>query len=152
AKPYRLQRLHWYEANQTTSFAVPGHPKTLGFDGANIWVTGSTTLTKLRASEGTILGTFGSPGANCTGLAFDGANIWVACNDRVVVLRPSCGAQIGCVSVSRTGIDGTIAFDGANIWVTNSNPGGGGNPVTKLRASEGVLLSPFPAGIFPVGL
>ena len=50
----------------------------MAFDGANIWVTnvGSNNVTKLRASDGTNLGTF-PVGGNPPGVAFDGANIWV---------------------------------------------------------------------------
>ena len=49
----------------------------LAFDGTNIWVSTSGNVIKLRASDGTILGTF--PVANFpVGVAFDGTNIWVA--------------------------------------------------------------------------
>ena len=46
--------------------------------GANIWVANSTsnTLSKLRASDGKLLGSF-PVDANPGGLAYDGANIWV---------------------------------------------------------------------------
>jgi DNA-binding beta-propeller fold protein YncE len=48
-------------------------------EGANIWVAnqGSNIVTKLRASDGAILGMFGV-GNQPAGVAFDGANIWVA--------------------------------------------------------------------------
>ncbi len=77
--PLQIAILHWYNANQTTSFAVGTFPGGVGFDGANIWVVseGSNTVTKLRASDGTKLGTF-AVGAAPEELAFDGANIWVA--------------------------------------------------------------------------
>ena len=50
----------------------------VAFDGANIWVTnyGSGNVTRLRASNGAVLGTF-TVGTNPYGVAFDGANIWV---------------------------------------------------------------------------
>jgi DNA-binding beta-propeller fold protein YncE len=53
-------------------------PEGIAFDGANIWVTNwtSNNVTKLRASDGAILGTF-AVGSSPTGIAFDGANIWV---------------------------------------------------------------------------
>jgi len=49
------------------------------FDGANIWVANqsSNNVTKLRASDGAVLGTFAA-GAGARGIAFDGASIWVA--------------------------------------------------------------------------
>jgi DNA-binding beta-propeller fold protein YncE len=56
----------------------------VAFDGANIWVTNyalgsGNTVTKLRASDGTVLGTFtvGPVNSAPRGVAFDGANIWV---------------------------------------------------------------------------
>jgi DNA-binding beta-propeller fold protein YncE len=54
-------------------------PQGVAFDGANIWVTNgnSATVSKLRASDGTLLGTF-TVGSTPQGVAFDGANIWVA--------------------------------------------------------------------------
>jgi DNA-binding beta-propeller fold protein YncE len=51
----------------------------IAFDGANIWVIVNKTksVTKLRASDGVILGYF-NIGKGPSGVAFDGANIWVA--------------------------------------------------------------------------
>jgi DNA-binding beta-propeller fold protein YncE len=48
----------------------------VAFDGANIWVAnnGAGSLTKLRASDGALLGTF-AVGASPIGVAFDGANV-----------------------------------------------------------------------------
>ena len=63
----------------SVKFAVGNIPIGIAFDGANIWVanSSSSTVTKLRASDGETLGTFvvGGPPA---GVAFDGANIWVS--------------------------------------------------------------------------
>ena len=49
------------------------------FDGNNVWVAnfGDNTVTKLRTSDGTVLGTYTTGPGPC-GIAFDGANIWVA--------------------------------------------------------------------------
>jgi YVTN family beta-propeller protein len=86
--PMQVATLHWYKANLTTAFGVGTRPLGVAFDGANIWVTntGSNTVTKLRASDGTVLGTFGV-GTNPSGLAFDGANIWVANHDSNTVSK-----------------------------------------------------------------
>jgi DNA-binding beta-propeller fold protein YncE len=74
-----------------TRFAV-------AFDGANIWVVnlGSSTVTKLRAADGALLGTF-HVGFSPQGIAFDGANIWVMNNgdSTVTKLRASDGALVG---------------------------------------------------------
>ncbi len=51
----------------------------MAFDGANIWTAnfGDGTVTKLRANDGEVLGTF-KAGAAPYGVTFDGANIWVS--------------------------------------------------------------------------
>ena len=71
------------------------NPSGIAFDGANIWVTncGSNNVTKLRASDGAVLGTY-AVGTSPAGIAFDGANIWVANSgsNNVMKLRPSDGA------------------------------------------------------------
>jgi hypothetical protein len=50
----------------------------LAYDGSNVWVSNwnSSTVSKLRASDGVNLGTFPTPYP--LGVAFDGANIWFA--------------------------------------------------------------------------
>ncbi len=60
----------------------------MAFDGANIWVTnnGSDTVTKLRASDGDLQGTF-TVGDGPRGVAFDGANIWVVNSDDDTVTK-----------------------------------------------------------------
>ena len=74
----------------------------IAFDGANIWVAnyGSNNVTKLRASDGAILGTY-AVGSNPVGIAFDGANIWVtnSGSDNVSKLRASDGAVLGTYAV-----------------------------------------------------
>ena len=54
-----------------------GFPGQVAFDGDNVWVTHSTTLTKLRASDGGVLATL-VLAFNIGGIAFDGTNMWVA--------------------------------------------------------------------------
>ena len=109
---------------QKTVYAVGRGPDGIAFDGANIWVANrrSDTLTKLRASDGTTLGTFAT-GAGPSRIAYDGANIWVTnfFDKSVTKLRASDGANVGTFPVG-SGPYG-VAFDGANIWVTNNTPG-----------------------------
>src|SRR6516225_10894 len=58
--PSQIATLHWYGADQSTRFAVGKFPCGLAFDGANMWVANlsDNTVTKLRANDGTNLGTF----------------------------------------------------------------------------------------------
>src|SRR5437016_1620158 len=73
--PLQVGLLSWYQASQPTSFAVGKSPYGVAFDGANIWVANqsSNNVTKLRASDGVVLGTF-AVGSGPSGVAFDGAN------------------------------------------------------------------------------
>jgi DNA-binding beta-propeller fold protein YncE len=52
---------------------------SLTFDGVNIWVAnyGSNTVTKIKASDGSLFGPF-LTGNGPYDIAFDGANIWIA--------------------------------------------------------------------------
>jgi hypothetical protein len=145
--------LRWYPANLTRTIDLSGsgalHPGAGAFDGANIWVANqsSNNVTKLRASDGVVLGTF-PVGANPTGVAFDGINIWVAnqISNNVTKLRASDGTVLGTFSV---GLGPTgVAFDGINVWVTNR----GSNNVTKLQASDGTVLGTFSVGLGPTGV
>jgi hypothetical protein len=92
-----------------TTSKVGGFPSGAAFDSANIWVTnyGDGTVTKLRANDGAVLGTFTVEPAP-TGVAFDGTNIWVS-------------------TFNNEG----VAFDGANIWAVNA----GSNTASKMQIS-----------------
>ena len=142
----RLAQLRWDLLGQRV--AVGSSPGGAAFDGANIWITnfGGNSLTKLRASDGLVLGTF-MVGSGPVEVAFDGANIWVAnlISSNVMKLR-SDGAVLGTFAVG-TSPHG-LAFDGTNIWVTSVINGS----VTKLRASDGALMGTFAVGTGPQGV
>jgi hypothetical protein len=145
--PLRVATLQWYSVNETgLRYAIPpGNPVHLAFDGANMWVVSgqqlSSSVTKLRASDGANLGTFTAGTERPLCIAFDGANMWVSNDEDTSVrkIRTSDGVMVGAfpVGFSPRG----IAFDGANMWITH-----GSRSVTKLRANDGVTL-----GIFSVG-
>jgi len=144
--PLQIALLRWYEGTLTGGeYVVGSNPTGIAFDGANIWVanTNSNSLTKLRASDGALIGTFALGTASQPwALAFDGSNIWVTNPSwrTVKKLRASDGVLLGTFQV---GLDGfSIAFDGANIWVANYSD----DNVSKLRASDGALLGTFGLG------
>ena len=151
--PQQVALLKWFPAYQSPATFPVGTPAGVAFDGASIWVTNSdsNTVTKLRASDGAVLGTF-SAGSNPIGMAFDGANIWVANNgsNTVTKLRASDGACVGTCTFTVGLYPFGIAFDGANIWVANW----GGNTVTKLRASDGACAGTctFGVGAYPAAV
>src|SRR5438876_4174589 len=115
--PLQVALLAWYPANQTAGFAVGNAPFGAAFDGANIWVANNTdnTVTKLRASDGTVLGTF-AVGVRPGWVAFDGSSIWVSnsVSNSVTKLRASDGTVLGTFPA---GNPGGVAFDGADIWI-----------------------------------
>lgn len=129
------------------AFGLPvgANPYGVAFDGANVWVVGGN-LTKLRASDGQVLGTFATGGL---GVTFDGANVWITngsnTSPAVTKVRASDGKVLGTFSLPGV-VPFWMAFDGANIWVPTSNANGNGW-VTKLRASDGKNLGNFTVGI-----
>jgi len=144
-----LGSLRWDLLKPQANFSVGNNPHGVAFDGVNIWVANNGSVTKLRASDGTNLGTF-AVGTNPNGVAFDGANIWVANtgSNNVTKLRASDGANLGSFTVGTAPFG--VAFDGANIWIANS----GSDNVTKLRASDGACVGTctFSVGPNPNGV
>src|SRR5438132_13433002 len=88
--------------NLIQSFPVGIDPWSLTFDGANIWTTSlaSSNVTKLRASDGALLGTFDA-GGTAGWAAFDGGNVWFSNfdNDTVTKLREVDGVLRGTFAV-----------------------------------------------------
>src|SRR5580693_3879975 len=96
SNPLKVALLKWYDGNAVfTLFPVGPGPQGVAFDGANIWVVGSN-LVKIRASDGTVLGTFGTGG---DGVTFDGADLWVTSGGNVdaavTKVRASDGKVLG---------------------------------------------------------
>ena len=118
------------------SFAAGVGARGLAFDGANIWVTNQFDglVRRLRASDGSLVGTSIPVGTGPLAIAFDGASVWVVngTSNNVTKLRASDGASQGTFAVGSS--PRGIAFDGINIWVTNSTG------IVKLRASDGTSL------------
>jgi hypothetical protein len=143
ANPLKVAILHWYQANMTASFKVGKQPYAVAFDGQSMWSANyeDGTVTKLRASDGEILGTF-PVGEEPDTLAFDGENMWVGNygGASVTKLRASDGKNLGTFTTG--GGPFGMTFDGENIWVGNSLVG----TVTKLRATDGKNLGTFNLG------
>jgi len=136
-----------------TTFAGFNKPFGICFDGANIWVAnyGSNNVTKLRASDGTILGTY-NVGTQPLGICFDGANIWVtnSGSNSVTKLSASDGTVLGTYKrdIHKVNTPWGICFDGGNIWLTNRYS----NTVSKLRVSDGAELGTYNVGSQPCGI
>ena len=126
-----------------------GGPSGLAYDGANMWIThqGTRTVTKVRATDTVLLGTF-AVGSNPAGIAFDGKYMWIANSgdNTVSQLLANDGSHVQTIPVDMrpTG----VAFDGNCIWVTNQ----AGNSVTKVRVRDSAQIGTFPVGPGPTGI
>src|SRR5579863_2161879 len=143
--PLKIALLKWSLFDRTAPVTVGNQPYGVCFDGANIWTAnyGDTTVTKVRASDGHVLGTF-NVGPGPFGVVFDGANIWASLvTNAVAKLRASDGKLLGTFLVGNT--PEWMTFDGQNVWVAN----GGDNTVTKLRAADGRTIGTFTVGTAP---
>jgi hypothetical protein len=82
--PNQIAILHWYGANQTTAFAVRKLAGGVAFDGANIWVSnhGSTTVTKLRASDGADQSIFSKRASQSNSTKWINCQIPASCQSR----------------------------------------------------------------------
>ncbi|MGC8493956.1 MAG: hypothetical protein ACP5SH_19715 [Syntrophobacteraceae bacterium] len=126
-------------AGTPVSANVPGigiAPYGVAYDGTNIWVANYSrdTVTKLRAGDGSLVGTYKVPGP--WGMAFDGENIWVASysGGTVTKLKAANGALLGVYAV---GVNPrAVLCDGRYIWVAS---GGDRGTVSKLR-EDGTML------------
>jgi len=149
ANALRAAQKRWYPVNGASAGFPSGvDPMALAFDGASMWVAnyGAGTVAKLRASDGQNLGSF-PVGRGPLALAFDGANVWVAnqLDGTVSKLRASDGLLLGTFPA---GVRPTaMAFDGAFLWVA-SEVHGPGNPLQKLRPSDGSLVASYGIGGF----
>jgi hypothetical protein len=142
--PLQIAVLHWYPANQTTSFDIANNPQGLAFDGENIWMVDTTDerVYALRASDGALVADIDIYPVQLApwGIAFDGTHAWVtdSAYAQGVVTRLD-GASF-FVGPCPTG----VAFDGANMWIVNSGcTSQDPVTVTKLRASDGANLGGF---------
>ena len=114
------------------TYPVGSYPTAIAFDGTNIWVMNyfSSNVTKLRASDGQLAGTYNVvPG---TGMAFDGTKMWITNAPLDLAINTVTAVNLSDGSVIATypagNHPGAICFDGANIWVGNGNV----NTVTKF--------------------
>jgi len=112
--------------------SLGGSPNTLQSDGADIWVSNSGSVSRVRASDGKILDTWtGATNAFCVLTAM--GRVVVTGNTNLgllYVLDPTQPA--GAVSVAGSGLTpftSGIAFDGARVWTANQGGGGFGGAV-----------------------
>lgn len=150
--PLQIALKRWYEAGQAGAFhgnqaAALTFPVAgaagVAFDGQCVWVSSSTgLLTKLRASDGAVVGTF-KLGAAASRMAFDGAHLWVVTAKGLEKVRARDGAIVGAYSAG----GGDVAFDGTYVWSL-----GVGTNVVRLAARDGSDAGTFAVPLAPRGM
>jgi hypothetical protein len=151
-----IATLQWHEYRPDGDFAVGTGPSGVAFDGSSIWVAnaGSDNVTKLRASDGTNLGTFAA-GDGPTAVAFDGRNVWIAnsgqLRDGLTKLRASDGVALGTFGGGSHTKPSALAFDGSRIWLVRF-AAGVNTDADGYQASDGVAVGHFDVGNGPSGV
>lgn len=127
-----IARLRPSDGATLATYPLERYPSVLLFDGAHIWARVGSSLKKIRARDGVILGSYpvGS-GDPLDSLAFDGSYIWVSSylDSTVMKLRASDGANVATYSFPNPS---RLTFDGASMWLTSSLPDSTVCAVTKL--------------------
>ena len=130
--------------NGSFSFPIPDTLKSMTFDGARIVAAMNSgplmtiTVGDSTASWATATVTIGFE--QLRGTLFDGSNVWVTDSSANKLFKlDNTGAILQTVSVGLA--PAFPGFDGTNIWVPNNGLTAGGNSVTVVRASSGVVLT-----------
>ena len=115
-----------------TPTSVGSTPAFPAFDGANIWVPnfGDSSLTVVRASDGTVLKTFSSGNGDQNGLdqpnaaAFDGQRILVTNENAGLSLFQSTNlSPLGAISTPGVTTPFGVCSDGVNFWASFNGSG-----------------------------
>ncbi len=118
-------------------------PQYLLYDGANIWVSNTSTssgmLTKVRARDGTILNTY-RVGSGPEGMVFDGSAVWVAnyASGSVSKLNVATDIATNYPALPNCRLPSALGFDGSHIWVNCYN-GRGNGAVQELDLNGNIL-------------
>ena len=157
----------WVSSSSSVSIVTPGaslpwsvttvtagftSPRSIVYDGANIWTADSVagTLLKLDAN-GAILQTV-TVGLTPHHPVFDGTNIWVPNSDAdsVSVVRASNGSVLSTLTDAGLNDPEQAAFDGQRVLVTNLS----GNSVTIWKAANLAPIGTFSTGAAttPIGV
>jgi hypothetical protein len=137
-KLYQIDPSQTAGAVTTVATNLANNAGGLTFDGARIWVGGSTgvsivtpeasipwTVTTVTAGIGAILG-----------LVYDGNNVWATANSNGTVLKLDGGGAV--LQTITVGLSASHpAFDGSNIWVPVAGP----DTLVVIRASTGAVLA-----------
>jgi hypothetical protein len=174
ANPYKLASgVYVYDTSAPTSTSIPIdelclapssplNPDGFAFDGTNMWVSFSeSNFVQLITTSGCTVGDPVPTGIFPLSMVFDGANMWVGNGavegggslTKIPIAVPLSGGPTTTISwsappgVSTSGVRGLL-YEGGSIWACNGQT----NTVTRVRASDGVILGTYPTGAGPRGI
>jgi hypothetical protein len=129
---------------------VGSFPLTVESDGADLWVanTGSATVSRVRASDGSLLGTWtGVPGPRGVLVAMGKVFVTSSTNPGGLYEIDPTGVPGAAISVTSDlgAASAGLAFDGASIWVANYGTGSGTGSVSR------VIVNPLSITTFTTG-
>lgn len=141
-----VMKLRPSDGKNVVTVPVEGSPGPLAFDGEHIWVARRGIGgggTKIKATDGTVVGTF-STWSNTSRILYDEDGIiWTANNAQegpVAKVRADDGQLVA--SYPAGAYPAGMALDDSSVWVANSEEG----TVTRLAKSDGSLLGTFTVG------
>jgi hypothetical protein len=125
-------------------------PRQVKSDGADLWVASSANVTRVRASDGKLMGTYtgmSSPSA----IVIARGRVYVTGHSTpgtLYVINPAQAASPATLLTSALGDTPTaIAYDGSKLWIAAY----GG--VSRVTLDPSVSVTSFTAGLsFPVGI
>ena len=155
-----IMKLSMFTGAVMGTYAVGQGPAAMALSGGSLWVvnTGSNNVSKV-STGGTIIATITGVGNNPSAIATDGRNVWVTSRDSSSVAKiDQSGTVVGTYPLTAAAY--SITFDqpgyststspnwdsSTYMWATHYYE----NLVSKIRVSDGVVVSVLPTASSPV--
>jgi hypothetical protein len=122
-------------------------PNSINTDGSNVWITSPAGVIKMRASDGSILGTY-LQGSGPQYATYDGSNLWVSCGDGTVKQLDANGNVLKSFQAGSRGdnmgrpviAQGVVCVSAIHY---DSNTGVTTSTLYLLQSSDGTVLGSY---------
>ena len=120
----------------------------LVFDGQDLWVPTSSTISRVRAADGQVLARVPAPSGTggVDGVVFDGVRLWMAMGSGAVLrLRTATGTFEADANTRPCGANkaADVAFDGYHVWVACRGTSPESGTLVKLRATDRAVIQTY---------
>ena len=123
---------------------VGNAPNQVKSDGADLWVTSPSNVSRVRASDGKLIGAYTGM-SNANGIAIARGRVYVATREspgRLYVINPTqAPGPATLLTSSLVDTASAIAYDGNSLWVS------GGFGVSRVTLDPSVSVTTFTAGL-----